>query len=259
MQMPPTSSHRPVFSPKAPISRLLPRLALLLIGFASASQAMPDVCAPVIAQKHLPSGAEAVMRDPRVSINGLPLCVASYLTDQSPEQIIAHYRHEWAGTAYREVFPQALDDAANDGESAIETLFYSRQATRHVSARSTPEGTTVMLSVMRLGDALDSDRRQSQAGAGLIPPAMERLYHQSNRHGDTTVIEGHYPIPRARERLGRYLARRGWVETTAPTNAGHGVSMSHTRLGAIEVEFKRRSARTVAVIHRIEHPAGNHE
>ena len=259
MQMPPTSSHRTVFSPKAPISRLLRRLVLLSLGFAPASQAMPDVCAPVIAQARLPSGAEAVMRDTRVSINGLPVCVASYLTDQSPEQVIAHYRQDWAGTAYREVFPQALDDASNRGASGVETLFFSREATRHVSARATPEGTTVMLSVMRLDDALDADRDQSRDSAGLIPPAMERLYHQSNRDGDTTVIEGPYPIPRARERLGRYLARRGWVETAAPSDAGHGLSMSHPRLGVVDVEFKRRNARTVAVIHRIEHPAADHE
>jgi hypothetical protein len=248
-----------VFAPKRRGRRFFSPLALLGLGFASATQAMPDVCAPVIAAEHLPSGAEAVMRDTRVSINDLPLCVASYLTDQSPEQVLAHYRNAWAGTAYREVPPLALDNPPNQTGQGVESLFYSREATRHITARTTREGTSVMLSVMRLADAHDGEPHQQHNAAGLVPPAMERLYHLGNRHGDTTVIKGHYPIPQARERLMRYLARRGWVEAAAPGKSSQRLSMNHRRLGVIEVAFKRRDARTVAVIHRIEHPTADDE
>ena len=215
MPNPRTSFHHPASSPRGVrAGAMAAALGSMLTGLLmpAASAAALD-CAASLDTVVLPANATEVLRDETLRVNNRPICYVGFETDDTPTDIIDRQTAAWSKG------PGEFYDPPLESTSRPHTLFYAEKTeTRHLVAIPDGDKTAVTVSVMPVQPVEPATTPSTLS----LPPALEPMLEQRNRHGSTTVIDTAIPPTQARQRLTDHLRDRGWT-LESHTEGAHGL------------------------------------
>ena len=242
----PISSHHRA-SPRGAASACLPiplNAALLAGLLLPAPDAAALDCAARLAEVRLPAGASEILRDETLRINNRAFCYIAYRTELAPEAIIERQRGIW-----RDAGGMIFEPPRPSPQSPQRLLYRTETQSRHLEAVVDGDATAVSVSIMAAQPAT-----AAQAAPSLeLPPALEPMYRQRNRHGSTTVIDTAVAAATAQQRLIEHLTNRGWtLQASARAEDGLRTLSMQRRDERIEIGVMPDGERTGMIVNFIK-------